>query len=586
MITSLDDLHILALDCQTTGANPANGHLLEIGWVNACASTMKKSEELQPETYVVKLPPEAEIPRSVKRITGIGAQDLEAASAPQKIWRRLARAAQDVAATNHSNRCLTIIHFSRFEEPFLRDLYHRYHAPDPFPFQLICTHEIARRLLPGLPRRGLRAIAGYFGHSMPEFRRSADHALATAFIWKNLIVLLKQDAKIATPAQLVEWMKSSKPRACLRRSYPMDPEIRRNLPAQPGVYRMLRANGDVLYIGKAKSLKQRVSSYFRQTGSPGEHILEMLTQAYKLDYTLTGSALEAAIVETDEIKQHSPPYNVALRKRQRRLVFCTKDLTHHSHAPDEDHPVGPLPSGNLIDAIAAFSNVLSRQMSPADKHFEETAFTLLGIPMDYAPEIEGLAEGLDIFKRRHQQVLHQKHPLRSLTRLGALLWREHLEQRERDDAGKDEIDEMDEQQAEDERRVWYPEDVAHIIEGVIMRAAYLIRRSRWLCLLSESTLAWTSPSAANDHKIVLYFKKGAVVQRQELTADQQTPMPADHVKPFHGRRQDIDLFTYDRLRVVTTELRRLISEDRRSELRLGPKAILHNPELAKALRWV
>ena len=291
MTISLDDLHILALDCQTTGAHPGNGHLLEIGWVKARASAMEKPEDLQPEAYLFKLPAEDEIPRSVKRITGITEEDLEAASAPKKIWRKLARVTQDVAATHHSAICPAVIHFSRFEEPFLRDLFNKNHSPHSFPFQLICTHEIAKRLLPGLPRRGLRAIAGYFGHSMPELRRSADHATATAFIWKNLVALLKHDANILTLEQLVEWMKSCAPKGRSRRSYPMDPEIRRNLPEQPGVYRMLRANGDVLYIGKAKSLKQRVSSYFRQTGSPGEHILEMLTQAYKLDYTLTPGSL-------------------------------------------------------------------------------------------------------------------------------------------------------------------------------------------------------------------------------------------------------------------------------------------------------
>lgn len=586
MTTSLDELHILALDCQTTGANPDKGHLLEIGWVKACASAMEKPEDLQAQAYLVKLPAAEEIPRSVKRITGITEQDLEAASAPKKIRRKLARVTQDVAAAHHSAICPAVIHFARFEEPFLRDLFNKNHSPHSFPFQLICTHEIAKRLLPDLPRRGLRAIAGYFGHSMPELRRSADHAIATAFIWKNLVALLKQDVNILTLEQLVEWIKSSAPKGRSRRFYPMDPEIRRNLPEQPGVYRMLRANGDVLYIGKAKSLKQRVSSYFRQSGSPGEHILEMLTQAYRLDYTLTGSALEAAIVETDEIKRHSPPYNVALRKRRRRLVFCTKDLTRHTYTPDEDHPIGPLPSGNLIDSMAAFTHVISKRISSADERFEEIAYTLLGVPLEYAPAVDALAEGLDIFKRRHQKILHQQQPLRILTGLGARLWREHLERRERAEAEEDEIDETDEQQIEDDRHVWYPEDVAHAIEGVITRAAYLIRRSRWLCMLSESTLAWASPSAGNSHKIVLYLKKGAVVQRQKQTAEERPPMPAGHARPFQARRQNIDLITYDRLRVVTTELRRLISEGRRSELRLGPKAILHNHELAKALRWV
>jgi len=581
----LEDLHILALDCQTTGANPDKGHLLEIGWVKTRASTLEKPEDLQPQAYLAKLPAADEIPNTVRRITGISADDLKVASAPKKIWRKLARVSQDVAASNHKGSCPAVIHFSRFEEPFLRDLYHKYHAPNAFPFQLICTHEIAKRLLPDLPRRGLRAIAGYFGHSMPELRRSADHARATAFIWKNLIALLKQE-NISTLAQLVTWIESSAPRARSGRSYPMDSEIRRNLPDQPGVYRMLRVNGDVLYIGKAKSLKRRVNSYFRQSGSPGEHILEMLTQAYSLDFTVTGSALEAAILETDEIKRQSPPYNVALRKGRRHLVFCTRDLQHFARETDEDHPIGPLPSGNLNEAMTAVATLINTKTGTNPARFEKLADTLLGISLEYAPEKDCLREGVEIFRQRHDGVLQQGHPFRILTGLGARLWREHLERLELDATEESDTDETEALQAEDDRQVWTPEDVAHLIESVIRRAAHLIRRSRWFCMLSEASLAWTSADAGDHDKILLSVKKGAVVQRGKLGVDQKTPVPSDYASPIDRRKQSIDLMTYDRLRVLTTELRRLVAEGRDIELRLRPTAMLGNSELRKVLRWV
>jgi DNA polymerase-3 subunit epsilon len=585
-MTPLKDLHVLALDCQTTGANPAKGHLLEIGWVTARTSAIQSPEDLLPEAYLVTLPDEHELPRSVQRITGITAKDLAKTNASQTIWRTLAGVARSVAAANHAGVCPAVIHFSRFEEPFLRDLHIKYNLAHPFPFQLICTHEIARRLLPGLPRRGLRAIAGYFGLAMSEFRRSAEHALATAFIWKKLVTLLENDANILTLEQLLEWLQNSVPKARPRRSYPMDPEVRSSLPGQPGVYRMLRANGDILYIGKAKSLKQRVNSYFRQTGSPGEHILEMLTQAYNLNYTLTGSALEAAIFETDEIKAHSPPYNVALRKRQRKLVCCAKDLTHHTDAPDENHPIGPLPYGNLIDALAAFAGLILNSINTADGGFGKMAYTLLGIPLEYAPEADCLRKGFEIFKQRHARRLHRKHPLRILTELGARLWREHLERREQDAVEQAGNPESDESQTEDDRNIWHPEDVARAIEGVIRRAAHLIRRARWLCILSESTLAWTPSSAGDDQKRVLHFNRGAVVCSKIINVEKRTPVPEGHAIPSQQRRQNIDLNSYDRLRVVTTELRRLVSEGRPVEICLGPTAILGNHQLERALRWV
>ena len=133
----------------------------------------------------------------------------------------------------------------------------------------------------------------------------------------------------------------------------MNPEIRRLLPARPGIYRMLRANGDLLYIGKATSLKQRVNSYFRQKGAHAEHTLEMLSQAADLRVTRTGSALEAAVLESDEIKRHSPPYNMALQTGQRKLTFCSHDLKKCAATPDSNYCIGPLPEGLTTAAMNA-----------------------------------------------------------------------------------------------------------------------------------------------------------------------------------------------------------------------------------------
>ena len=114
---------------------------------------------------------------------------------------------------------------------------------------------------------------------------------------------------------------------------------------------MLRSNGDVLYVGKARSLKRRINSYFQKKSSHAEHILEMLSQAADIDVTDTGSALEAAILENDEIKRLSPPYNKALRSRDRQLWFCDRSLTSFSGRPDDIHTVGPLPSREIVESV-------------------------------------------------------------------------------------------------------------------------------------------------------------------------------------------------------------------------------------------
>jgi DNA polymerase III subunit epsilon len=90
----------------------------------------------------------------------------------------------------------------------------------------------------------------------------------------------------------------------VERVFPMPAAIRQALADKPGVYRMRSLGGDLLYIGKAKSLKKRVTSYFRSKAPHPEHILEMLSQAQNIDFSLTESALEAAVLETDEIKDY------------------------------------------------------------------------------------------------------------------------------------------------------------------------------------------------------------------------------------------------------------------------------------------
>jgi hypothetical protein len=109
----------------------------------------------------------------------------------------------------------------------------------------------------------VRALAGYFGRGVGALRRSADHVEATAFVWRELVRLLG-DEGISTWSMLQEWLADSRaPRQRRRRVWPMPRDVRLSLPDAPGVYRLLRTSGDVLYVGKAASLRHRVNSYFR-----------------------------------------------------------------------------------------------------------------------------------------------------------------------------------------------------------------------------------------------------------------------------------------------------------------------------------
>jgi DNA polymerase-3 subunit epsilon len=439
-------------------------------------------------------------------------------------------------------------------------------------------------------RSGLRAVAGFFGHSVPQHRRSSDHAIATAVIWQNLVQHLDAEHDIQNLDQLANWLDRMIPQNRTGRVYPMKQEIRLNLPEKPGIYRMLRSNGDLLYIGKATSLKQRVNSYFRQKGSQAEHTLEMLSQATDLDVTLTGSALEAAVLESDEIKRHSPPYNVALQEGQRKLLFCSRDFQKRSAKADKIHGVGPLPEGNITDAILAFGVWYPTNHNPPRDDFLKNGYAILGIPEAYAPEPECLAQGLALFRQNHLTRLTQLPPLRFLSGLGRKLWRERLDElakAQSEDVAKTVEDvTVDQELAVEGAPSWTPETVARAIEKFSMRSALLIRRSRWLCLLSESSLAWEARNSEGRRKIVLLFEDGAVGHRQELPIAKKIPLAAGYAKRIAYRQKIFDLTTYERLRVVTTELRRLVTEGRKVEIRVGPNAILSRRQLAKMLPWV
>jgi len=86
----------------------------------------------------------------------------------------------------------------------------------------------------------------------------------------------------------------------------------KTLPDQPGVYRMLDAKGDVLYVGKAKSLKKRVASYTK-TGGHTERIARMIADTAEMLFVTTQSETEALLLESNLIKRLKPRYNVSYR---------------------------------------------------------------------------------------------------------------------------------------------------------------------------------------------------------------------------------------------------------------------------------
>ena len=86
-----------------------------------------------------------------------------------------------------------------------------------------------------------------------------------------------------------------------------------NLSQRPGVYRMIAADGEVLYVGKARNLKNRVSTYFSGSKAHAAKTMAMVAQIASIEVTVTASETEALLLEYNLIKRHRPRYNVTLR---------------------------------------------------------------------------------------------------------------------------------------------------------------------------------------------------------------------------------------------------------------------------------
>jgi excinuclease ABC subunit C len=85
------------------------------------------------------------------------------------------------------------------------------------------------------------------------------------------------------------------------------------LPESPGIYRMYNAHNDLIYVGKAKRLKQRVRSYFQKSASHTPKVQAMVAEITHFDYVLTDTEMGALLLEDTLIKKHKPPYNILLR---------------------------------------------------------------------------------------------------------------------------------------------------------------------------------------------------------------------------------------------------------------------------------
>jgi len=147
-------------------------------------------------------------------------------------------------------------------------------------------------------------------------------------------------------------------------------------PSAPGVYRMIDAQGDVLYVGKAKNIRKRVTAYARPTGHDGR-ITRMIAATASLEFVSTKTETEALLLEANLIKRLRPRFNVLLRDdKSFPYILITSDhwapqiLKHRGARTRPGHYYGPFASAGAVNRTI---NALERAFllrSCSDSYFE------------------------------------------------------------------------------------------------------------------------------------------------------------------------------------------------------------------------
>lgn len=263
-------------------------------------------------------------------------EDLEHSIDPQSIFNLLQQTLNELGPDP-----IVIAHYAQFEKSFLKQFYLEHTQTEELNFKLICSQKIAKRLLPHLPSHNLKAIAGYYKWPNTPKNEIHSHVSMTIHVWQQLLPKLLT-ANISCYSSLETWL-ATKPseKKAIHYEYNIERLARLNLSINPGVYRMLAEDGTILYIGKATSLKARVNSYFRGVKNRDRRKLEMLAQVWDIETIECDTPLEAALLESDEIKKWSPPYNVLLTLERQSLIFYNYNYSEFSKHRDSTFINGP-----------------------------------------------------------------------------------------------------------------------------------------------------------------------------------------------------------------------------------------------------
>jgi DNA polymerase-3 subunit epsilon len=330
----------VVVDLETTGGGPGDGGITEIGAVRVVDGRLL-------DTFATLVNPGRQIPAFVSMLTGI--TDAMVASAPpiREVLPRLLDFVGDAVVVAH-NAAFDVGHL---------DAARRVLEGRGLERTALCTQRLARHLAPEVRQRSLDAVAAALGIGCDGRHRGPGDARIAAEIL--CVFLERAEARgIARLDELIALQQAASdgqpfvvhvPRARLAA-----------LPRTPGVYHLLGQDGRLLYVGKARCLRERLGSWFSNARSHSRRALELIRQVHDVRVTETGSELAASLLEMRQIRALKPPHNrqgrqlprVAFLRLTVRDRFPRLSVTRRL-GTDRATYLGPFASGDAADAAVA-----------------------------------------------------------------------------------------------------------------------------------------------------------------------------------------------------------------------------------------
>ena len=289
----LEQARFVVVDLETTGGRAAAESIIEIG-----ACRMEGSRITA--TFETLVRPRMAIPRFITGLTSITNEMVR--DAPP-IDRALP------AFRAFLGDAVMVAHNAPFDHSFLDFEFRRLFGLG-LRNPLLCTLRLSRRLLPSLKRRRLDALAEHFGLSTAGRHRGLGDARMAAEL---LAIFIEMAAKMGLNRldRLIDWSHRGMAGRRLERHVP--PAAIAALPRAPGVYLLRNQRGDLLYIGKAARLRDRVAAYFNGVVARDAKTVELVSHVHAIETRPARSPLDAALLEARMIRELKPPYNRRLK---------------------------------------------------------------------------------------------------------------------------------------------------------------------------------------------------------------------------------------------------------------------------------